>query len=103
LKLDPVNYPEVYIYNAMARLNLRDFDAAEKSAREGLKVDTKLRFPQINHLLGVIMARRGDFPAAIGYMKSYLRLAPDANDAKIVRKQLAEVERLAQSSPAVAR
>jgi tetratricopeptide (TPR) repeat protein len=102
LKLDPVNYPDVYIYNAMARLNLRDFDGAEKSARQGLKVDTQRRFPQINHLLGVIMARRGDLPAAIGYMKSYLRLAPDANDAKIVRKQLAEVEKLAQNRPTVA-
>jgi tetratricopeptide (TPR) repeat protein len=102
LKLDPLNYPDVYIYNAMARLNLRDFDAAEKSAREGLKLDTERRFPQINHLLGVIMARRGDLPAAIGYMKSYLRLARDANDARIVRNQLAEVEKLAQSSPTAA-
>jgi hypothetical protein len=34
-------------------------------------------------------------------MKSYLQLAPDANDAKIVEKQLAEVEKLAQNSPTV--
>jgi len=47
------------------------------------------------------MARRGDFPAAIGYMKSYLQVAPDANDAKIVRNQLAEVEKLAQNRPSV--
>jgi len=102
LKLDPLNYPVVYLYNSVAQLNLRNVDDAEKSAREGLKLDTQHRFPKINQLLGVIMARKGDFPAATGYMKSYLQLAPQASDAELVKKQLVEVEKLAQNSPVVA-
>ena len=102
LKLDPQNYPAAYLYNAVAQLNLGNIDDAERSAREGLKLDTEHRFPKINRLLGAILAEKRDFPAAIGYMRSYLQSAPQASDAEIVRKQLAEVERLAQASPAVA-
>ena len=97
LKLDPLNYPDVYFYNAVAQLNLGNIDLAENSAREGLKIDTERRFPKLAYVLGVVMEQKRDFPAALGYMRSYLESEPQASNAQIVKKHLAEVERLAQA------
>jgi tetratricopeptide (TPR) repeat protein len=103
LRLDPYNYPSVYFYDAVAEFNLQHLDEAEKSAREALKLDQQHRIPAVNHILGVILARKGDYQAAAALMKTYLKLAPTAGDAALVQKQLAEVEKFAQAQPGAAR
>jgi len=100
VKLNPADFPGMYLYNSVANYNLKEFTAAEKSAREVLKLDTEHRFPQANHLLGVILARRGEFTEAAAFMKTYLQLAPGANDIDLVKRQLVEVEKSAQAGPA---
>ncbi len=97
VKLNPADFPGMYLYNSVANYNLKEFTAAEKSAREVLKLDTQHRFPLANHILGVILALRGDFTEAATYMKSYLQLAPGANDIDLAKKQLEEVEKSAQA------
>jgi tetratricopeptide (TPR) repeat protein len=92
VKLDPVDFPVAYFYNSVANYQLRNFEAAEDSAREALKLDKQHRIPKVNHVLGVILAQKGDFSEAAQQMKSYLQFAPNANDADVVKKQLAEVE-----------
>ncbi|RPI10699.1 MAG: hypothetical protein EHM65_07825, partial [Acidobacteriales bacterium] len=84
--------------NAVAEYNLENIEAAEKSAREALKLDTERRHPEVNRILGVIMARRGEFTAAADYLRAYLEVAPAASDAAQVKKELAEVEKAAKSS-----
>ena len=64
----------------MANYNLRNLEAAEKSAREAQKLDTQHRIPKIDHLLGVILAQRRDYTGAAVQMKSYLKFAPGATD-----------------------
>ncbi len=103
LRLDPYNYPNIYFYDAVAEFNLQHLDDAEKSAREALKLDPQHRIPAVNHILGVILARKGDFKGAAEFMKTYLKLAPAANDTALVKKQLAEIERVAQTQSDVAR
>jgi tetratricopeptide (TPR) repeat protein len=103
LKLDPYNYPNVYFYDAVAAFNLQRLDDAEKSAREALKLDPQHRIPAVNHILGVILARKGEFEAAAGFMKTYLQLAPAAADTAVVKRQLAEIEKVAQTQPGVTR
>ena len=99
LKLDPFDYPEVYYYNAVANLNLQNLDAAETSAREALKMDAERhQYPKVEHLLGVILARRRDYSGAAVQMRNYLRLAPKAQDADQVRSQLQELDRLTGQS-----
>jgi uncharacterized protein HemY len=93
----------MYLYNSVANYNLKEFTAAEKSAREVLKLDTQHRFPLANHLLGVILARRGEFTEAAAFMKTYLQLAPGANDIDLAKKQLDEVEKFAQAGPGLPR
>jgi tetratricopeptide (TPR) repeat protein len=97
VRLDPVDFPGMYYFNSVANYSLKQYAAAEKSAREGLELDTQRRFPQINHLLGIILARKGDFVAAAQYMKTYLQLAPQASNADVVKRQLVEIEKSTQA------
>jgi tetratricopeptide (TPR) repeat protein len=94
IKLNPFDFPFAYFYNSAANFNLRNFDAAEKSAREALKLDTQHRIPKIEHLLGIILANKQDYTGAAEHMKSYLQQVPEASDVDLVKKQLAEIERL---------
>jgi tetratricopeptide (TPR) repeat protein len=103
LRLDPYNYPGIYYFDAAAQFNLRHLDNAEKSAREALKLDKANYYPSANHILGLILAVKGEFGDAAGYLKTYLRLAPSAADAAQVRNRLVEIERTAALPQGVAR
>ena len=100
VKLDPFDYPQQFLLNSVAHFNLHDMDAAETSARAAEKLDTQHRYPQVSHLLGVILAQRQDYTGAAGEMRTYLKLAPGAADAATVRGQLDQLEKLsAKSAP----
>lgn len=104
IKLDAFDYPQAFFFNAVANYNLKNVDAAEKSAREAERLDTRHQFPQASHLLGVILAQRQDYTGAAEHMRSYLKLAPNAADADNVRKQLDQVEKMtAQAGPGAAK
>jgi tetratricopeptide (TPR) repeat protein len=94
LRLDPVDFPHAYLFNSIANFSLRKLDVAEKSAREGLKLDPEHRIPKLEHVLGVILANKQDYPTAAQHMRNYLTHAPQAGDADTVRKQLSEIERM---------
>jgi tetratricopeptide (TPR) repeat protein len=94
VKLDPFDYPQEFFLNSVANYNLRNMDAAEKSALEAEKLDTEHRYPQVSHLLGVILAQRQDYTGAAGEMRNYLKFAPGARDAATVRGQLDQLEKL---------
>jgi regulator of sirC expression with transglutaminase-like and TPR domain len=51
-------------------------------------------FPQVSHLLGLILITRKDYAGAAEQFKTYLKLAPEATDAAKVRSQLAELEKV---------
>jgi tetratricopeptide (TPR) repeat protein len=94
LRLNPYDFPGAYFYNAVANLNLQNLDAAEKSAREGIKQDELHRLPKLEHVLGVVLAQKNDLNGASEHMKAYLKFSPNAKDADFVRNQLAELEKL---------
>lgn len=94
LKLNPFNYPQIWYMNGAANYNLKKLDVAERSAREALKLDVNHGNPRISRLLGIILADKGDYPGALAQMQGYLSFAPDAPDIELVRKQIAELERV---------
>lgn len=98
LRLDPFDYPQLFLFNALANYNLNKAPQAEKSAREAERLDTRHRFPQTNHLLGVIMAQRQDYTDAAEELRNYLKYAPNASDAAAVQSQLDQVEKLLASA-----
>lgn len=94
LKLDPVDFPHLYFLNSVANFNLKNFEAAEKSAVEAQKMDAKHRNPKIDQVLGLIMIEKHDYPAAAEQLRNYLQFAPTAPDAAQVRLQLAELDKV---------
>lgn len=95
LKLNPFDYPLAYFFNSVANFNLQRFDAAERSAREGIKLDERNQIPKMRHLLGVILANRREYGAAAELLRTYLPHAANPEESDLVRRQLSEIERLA--------
>ena len=93
LKLNPYVAPDIYFYSAIANYNLQKMDMAEQRARDAAKLDTQHRIPRINHLLGLILAQKGDYPPAAENIRLYLKYSPNANDADTAKQQLAEIEK----------
>jgi tetratricopeptide (TPR) repeat protein len=102
LRLDPVDYPDALLTNAIANVNLRKIDAAEKSAREAVKIDTGHQFPRAEYVLGFILANKQDYAGALQLMRSYLQRAPDAPDADGIRQQIAQLEKVSGSQSGAA-
>jgi TolA-binding protein len=92
-RLNPVNFPQAYFFNAVANYNLQKYDASEESAREAVKLDTGHKWPKAQHLLGILLAMKNDNAGAAENFKAYLKFNPQASDADQVRKQLTEVEK----------
>lgn len=99
LHLNPYDFPGAYYFNAIANFELGNLDAAEKSGREAVKLDTTHQNPRTNYVLGIILAKKGEFGPAAECLRAYLQAAPDAKDAGSVRQQVAELEKSAGGHP----
>jgi Tfp pilus assembly protein PilF len=96
LKLNPFSFPHAWLFNSVANFNLGKLDEAERSAREAMKLDPKNRIPKISHILGVILAEKRDYSNALEHLRGYLMmLAPDGPETEMVKKQVADLEKLA--------
>ena len=92
--LDPVDFPQLYFYKAVAEYNTNQLDEAEKSARQAEKIDVEHRMPKIQQLLGIVLMDKQDYPGAAEHLRSYLKLAPDSADAPALRTQLSQLEKV---------
>ncbi len=95
LKLDPVDFPDIYFCNAVANYYLKNWDEAERSAREAQKLDPNNRMPNTMRLLGAILAEKQDYAGAAEQIKKYLTLVPEGKDSDVAKKQLADLEKMA--------
>ena len=90
IQLNAFQYPQIYYLNALANLNLFQADAAMQSAHEALKVDA-VKFARAEFILGLAWALKGDAAQAIEHLKVYLATNPQ--EADVVRKRIAEIEK----------
>jgi len=58
LQLDPVDYPRLWFEDAVADYYVRQFDRAERNAREALKLPPAIRDPRADAVLGLILKSR---------------------------------------------
>jgi Flp pilus assembly protein TadD len=93
LEFNPVEFPAIYFYNAYANLNLKHYDAAEKSALATIAHDANHELPEAERLLGLLLASKGELGPASDHFRKYLALAPKAADAAVIRQKIAEIER----------
>jgi tetratricopeptide (TPR) repeat protein len=94
LRLNPVDFPQAWLFNSLGNYYLKNMDVAEKSAREGISHDAGHHYATMNHVLGVILAQKQDYAGAAEQLRDYIHFAPHATDIDQVKKQLAEVEKV---------
>jgi tetratricopeptide (TPR) repeat protein len=98
VKLDPFSYPQAYFFNSVANYNLRNYDAAEKSALEAERLDTRHQYPRVNYLLGLVAIQHKDYEGASKRFKTYLKLDPQADDAATVKSQIDAIDKVTAST-----
>ncbi len=92
IRLNPVDFPQAFLINGVANFNLKKYEEAEKSAQEAVKMDTQHRMPKAHHLLGALLAEKGELEPAATQLRDYLKFSPQAGDADGVRKLITEIE-----------
>jgi len=99
IELDPEDFPAAYLYSAVANARLNRADVAERSAREGLRIDKEHRVPRLNVVLALILMGKKENAEAATYFREYLAVAPNANDAAAVRQQVSQLDAAAATRP----
>lgn len=97
LRMNPFDFPEAYYFNAVANLRLNRLDAAERSAREAVKLDTAHQDAKSYYALGFILAQKRNYSEAAQNLKTYLAMAPAGKVSDEVRKQLGGIARNARA------
>jgi len=92
LHLDPVDFPQLWFIDGVANYNNHQYDAAEHSVREAIKVDPLHKNPRNSQLLGLILYEKGDAAGASAALHEYLTLSPGAPDADQMKQRLAALE-----------
>jgi hypothetical protein len=92
LRLNPVDFPRAYFFNAVANLNLQRLDDAEKSAVRLLEMDPHHKFAKAEHVLGLILAQKQDYEGAAVHIRKFIAHAPAGADLDLAKKQLGQLE-----------
>jgi tetratricopeptide (TPR) repeat protein len=100
IQLDPEDFPGAYLFNAVANARLNKPEEAEHAAREGLRLDKDQKIPRMSYVLGLILMDKKAYAESASCFRKYLQLAPNANDAAIVRQQLPKLDELAAAPQA---
>src|SRR5579863_50278 len=90
--MNPLEFPELYFYNAVANYNLKHLDVAEYSARRATELDSAHEIPRAEVLLGSVLIAKGDRAGGLQHFRKYLELVPKAQDAEQVKKAIARLE-----------
>jgi len=90
--LNPIEFPGSWFYNALANYKLKNTDAAEKSAKEVVKLDGKHVIPQVETLLAQLSADRGDLSGAAQHLQKYLELQPNGPNSDALKQQLSKIQ-----------
>ncbi len=90
--LDPYEFPAAYYFNALAHFELKEYDAAQKSAHQAVEADRKNSNPKAQYLLGAIQIQTKDWTGAAESFRAYLKAAPDATDKAQVEKTLGQLD-----------
>ncbi len=98
ISANPDAFPSSYWYNAVANYELKNTAAAEKSARELVKIDTLHEYPQAERMLAGLLLDKADYSDSAQHLRAYLNLVPNASDAAQLRQTLSKIEQAAAQS-----
>jgi tetratricopeptide (TPR) repeat protein len=91
---------EKYMARGMAAVEAATDNAGYLRAAEEYEAAAKAapKWPNPRFILGKVYARAGDYPSAIRSYSSYLKLAPNASNAKTVKAEIYKLEYLLEES-----
>lgn len=88
---------ELWYYHAYANFQLQKLDVAESSASKSLAMDPLHVEPNTEQLLAIILAQKGDLPAAIQHLTNCVTYFPPGPKLDLVKQQLAQMQQDAAS------
>lgn len=88
LELNALDLPDGYYLNSLANFNLNKIDAAERSALKLQRLDSTHRFPGVHLILAGICRSKHDNAGEAEQLRTYLKYAPQAQDADKVRSRI---------------
>lgn len=91
VRLDPMDSPNAWYFNALANYNLGRYQLAERSIRAEIKLD-RGRNPREDFLLGLILIARHDPEGGAEALRNYIATAPRSEDVSAARRQLSQLE-----------
>src|SRR5262249_31679467 len=94
LELNPVSFPEVWFYNAAANYYLQRMPDCEKSARQGLHVDTQHHVPKLEYLLAAVLSDKHLYQEAAQHMRNFVRMLPPGAESDAAQKKVEQLEQL---------
>jgi tetratricopeptide (TPR) repeat protein len=89
--LDSVSYPEAYFFSAFANLYLNRLDAAERSAREAVKLDSAGSISRARYVLGAVLIEKKDYASAAEELRAYVEIAEPGPDVERAKQMLAQL------------
>jgi tetratricopeptide (TPR) repeat protein len=92
LRLDPIDFPQAWLFNAYANFNLQNWEAAEKSAREGLLHDPAHHSPRLNQVLAAVLTQKHDYSGAVQSLRDYLQFSSNAPDTDKIKQQIIQLQ-----------
>ena len=93
LALNPIEYPGIFFFNAVANFNLKHFEAAETSVRRAVDLDANHEIPRAEYLLGNLLQAKGDGRGALEHLRKYVEYDPKSPDVGEVKTRIQELER----------
>jgi len=97
MQIDPGENRLHYLYNAVANYNLRHPEAAERSIREAIRLDTGHEYPESWRLLGEMLFQRRDYAGAAVQFREFLRFAKPGPGMDAARARLSDLEKRPQA------
>jgi len=94
LALNPVSFPDAWFLHGTADYYLQNFVAAERSARQGIKIDEARQVPKLEYLLGLVLMQKHEYPEAAEHMRQYMGMTTKPAEVEEAKKQLAQIARL---------
>lgn len=98
LSLDPVSYPDAYFLHALAYYRTDQLEQAEKSVRQGIRIDLGRNIPQMHLMLANIRTKKSDPAGSMEAMRQYLKIRPNAPGSDQIRILVREQEKSLRAS-----
>lgn len=93
LRLNPYEFPKAYYFNGVGHYNLKDFDEAEKSARQAIEADQRGQYPRNRMLLAWTLLQKQELREAAENFQVYLQTdVPEEQERADIESILAQID-----------